>query len=61
MISTLLKFLTINRIQGALLREFVSKGLWSPAINCCDSLIIEREKELEKLKELKKMLEGEIK
>jgi len=57
---TLLKFMTTHRIQGALLREFISKGLWKPAIVSCDSLIVEREMEIEKLKELKAMLEKEV-
>ena len=56
----LLKFMTTNRIQGALLREFISKELWKPAVVSCDSLIVERETEIEKLKELKAMLEGEM-
>jgi len=56
----LLKFISTHRIQGALLREFISKGLWKPAIVSCDSLIVEREMEIEKLKELKAMLEKEV-
>ena len=57
---SLIKFMTVHRIQGALLREFISKELWKPAIVSCDSLIVERETEIEKLKELKAMLEGEM-
>ena len=56
----LLKFIFTHRIQGALLREFISKELWKPAMMSCDSLIVEREKEIEKLKELKAMLEKEV-
>jgi len=56
----LLKFMTAHRIQGALLREFIGKELWKPAIVSCDSLIVEREMEIEKLKELKAMLEKEV-
>jgi len=58
MTTTLLKFLTANRIQGALLREFVGKGLWDAALVSCDSLIVDREREIEKIKELKKLIEG---
>ena len=56
----LLKFISTHRIQGALLREFIGKELWKPAIVSCDSLIVEREMEIEKLKELKAMLEKEV-
>jgi len=56
----LLKFISTHRIQGALLREFISMGLWKPAMMSCDELIVAREKEIEKLKELKAMLEKEV-
>ena len=57
---TLLKFMTTNRIQGALLREFISKELWKPAIVSCDSLIVERETEIEKLRELRNLIEKAV-
>ena len=58
---TLLKFMTENRIQGSLLREFISKGLWTPAKVSCADLIGVKEREIEKLKELQTLIEKEIK
>jgi len=56
----LLKFISTHRIQGALLREFISKELWKPAIVSCDSLITEREMEIEKLRELRNLIEKAV-
>jgi len=56
----LLKFMTAHRIQGALLREFISKGLWVPAKVSCADLIGAKEREIERLKELQTLIEKEI-
>ena len=56
----LLKFMTAHRIQGALLREFIGKELWKPAMLSCDEQIVAREKEIEKLRELKNLIEKEV-
>ena len=56
----LLKFMSENRIQGALLREFISKELWTPARISCQDLIWTKEAEIERLKELQTLIEKEI-
>jgi len=60
MTAPLLKFMTTHRIQGALLREFISKGLWVPARVSCGELILAKEREIERLKELQTLIEKEI-
>lgn len=57
---TPLKFMTDNRIQGALLREFLLKGLWFPARVSCTELIAAKVREIEKLKELQTLIEQEL-
>ena len=56
----LLKFISTHRIQGALLREFIGKELWKPAMMSCDEQIVAREKEIEKLRELRNLIEKEV-
>ena len=60
MTPQLLKFMTTHRIQGALLREFLLKGLWTPARVSCIELIGAKEREIERLKELQTLIEKEI-
>ena len=60
MTAPLLKFMTTHRIQGALLREFISKELWTPAKVSCADLIGAKEREIERLKELQTLIEKEI-
>jgi hypothetical protein len=52
--------MTAHHIQGALLREFISKGLWVPARMSCGELILAKEREIEKLKELQTLIEKEV-
>ena len=56
----LLKFMTTHCIQGALLREFISKGLWVPARVSCIELIAAKAREIERLRELQTLIEKEI-
>lgn len=54
------KYMDKHHIPGALLREFVSKGLWSAALLSCDEAIIARREEIERLKTLKEMIAQEV-
>lgn len=48
-----LKFIQQHRLPGGLLREFVSKGLWTAACDVCESEIARCEEQVLRLKELK--------
>ena len=54
------KFLVKHNLPGALLREFLLKELWSPARMSCGELILAKEREIERLKELQTLIEKEI-
>jgi hypothetical protein len=45
-----------HSIPGALLREFISKGLWSAALMSCNELINTKHTEIEKLQTLRTLL-----
>ena len=48
-----MKFIKKHNIPGGLLREFVSKELWSAACDACDTEIARCEEQVLRLKELK--------
>ena len=54
------KFMLENKLPDALLREFIFKGLWGPAIQACDEAINKRKADILKLVELKLALQEEV-
>lgn len=58
--SKQLKFMIDNKLHDALLREFVSKDLWKPALQACDDAINVRKDDIVKLAELKNSLIDEV-
>lgn len=55
----MLDYIKKHNLPGALVREFVFKELWSAALTACNNTIKDTELKLEKLKELKTMIEKE--
>lgn len=58
--KNLLGFMKINGLPDQLLREFVSKGLWKPALDSCNESIKKREEDIDNLNQLKLMVEKQI-
>jgi hypothetical protein len=54
------KFMSENKLKDALLKEFVGKGLWRPAIEACEEAINARKADILKLVELKLALQEEV-
>jgi hypothetical protein len=54
------KFMNKNKLNDALLREFVGKELWKPAVEACEEAINARKAEILKLVELKLALQEEV-
>ena len=49
-----------HQISDALLREFISKELWLPALMSCDEAIAKREGDIKALRELKRKIDNEL-
>jgi hypothetical protein len=52
--------MTDNKLPDALLKKFVSKGLWAAAVEACDEAIDKRKADVVKLVELKMSLNDEV-
>lgn len=54
------KFLSDNKIQDGLLKDFISRGLWRPCFLCIDEAIDQREKEIAALGMLRDEISVEV-
>lgn len=55
-----LKSMDNNKLRDAVLREFMSKELWEPAVEACEDAINKRKADILKLVELKIALQEEV-
>jgi len=54
------KFVTTHKLgEFQLLREFVARSLWTPALLACDEAIASCEEKIMRLQELKTLIEEE--
>ncbi len=55
-----LKFIATHRLQGDLLKKFVSRELWVPALGACEHTIIQQKEAIVRLEGLKTALQEEV-